>query len=275
MSKKVKLTLLLLAAIPLLVCGCNKNDVNSGTDKSSVNSSMESIADEVQDENNSDVVAEKAANTISEDDIADENIAVNYLEAEEVVQKEHYASADDISLNRPSTLTGSEVFVGWVEQDVVSQIGNGALDENESISLTVVAIDISDTENAIYNDTVYVSTESEYIEIPITIGGNANFSILDLEVSFDTEMFTFDSFTYTDDDALCNYEEGKILISFVSTSNIKSDVNLCTLKLKKNTTQSSDAKLDYVVKDIAAWNNASTGYIEVSHTIVNDKIVMY
>lgn len=88
--------------------------------------------------------------------------------------------------------------------------------------LTMESVDISDTENAIYNDTVYVSAESEYVEIPITIGGNANFSILDLEVSFDTKLFTFDSFAYSDDDALCNYNEGKILISFVSTSNINS-----------------------------------------------------
>lgn len=275
MNKKVKVTLLVLTAIPLLVCGCNKNKENSENETSSVNSSTESITDEMHNSDHSDETSELIADGTVDDDTSEGDIGVNYIESDELVQKEYYASADDINLNRPSTLTGSEVFVGWIEQDVVSQIGNGALEENESISLTVEAVDISDTENAIYNDTVYVSTESEYVEIPITIGGNANFSILDLEVSFDTEMFTFDSFTYADDDALCNYDEGKILISFVSTSNIKSDVNLCTLKLKKNTTQSSDAKLDYVVKDIAAWNNASTGYIEVSHTIVNDKIVMY
>lgn len=274
MNKKVKVTLLVLTAIPLLVCGCNKNKENSENETSSVNSSTESTMGEMNNSSSSDAT-DKTSELIANDDTTEGDIGVNYIESDELVQKEYYASADDINLNRPSTLTGSEVFVGWVEQDVVSQIGNGALEENESISLTVEAVDISDTENAIYNDTVYVSTESEYIEIPITIGGNANFSILDLEVSFDTEMFTFDSFTYADDDALCNYDEGKILISFVSTSNIKSDVNLCTLKLKKNTAQSSDAKLDYVVKDIAAWNNASTGYIEVSHTIVNDKIVMY
>lgn len=267
MSKKIKLTLLLLTTIPLLVCGCNG--------KSETSSSVESISGEIQNTTKSDTNDEAADSTISSDDTTKGNIGVDYVESDEIIQKEHYVSADDINLNRPSTLNGSEVFVGWAEQDVVSQIGNNTINENESISLTMESVDISDTENAIYNDTVYVSAESEYVEIPITIGGNAYFSILDLEVSFDTEMFTFDSFTYTDDDALCNYDEGKILISFVSTSNIKSDVNLCTLKLKKNTTQSSDAKLDYVVKDIAAWNNASTGYIEVSHTIVNDRIVMY
>lgn len=267
MSKKIKLTLLLLTTFPLFVCGCNG--------KSETSSSMGSIPGEIQNATESDVNDEVTDSTISSDDTTEGNIGVDYVESDEIIQKEHYVSADDINLNRPSTLNGSEVFVGWAEQDVVSQIGNGALEEDESISLTMESVDISDTENAIYNDTVYVSAESEYIEIPITIGGNTNFSILDLEVSFDTELFTFDSFAYSDDDALCNYNEGKILISFVSTSNINSDVNLCTLKLKKNTTESSDAKLDYVVKDIAAWNNASTGYIEVSHEIVNDKIVMY
>lgn len=275
MKKNSKISLLFFTSIVLLMCGCNKNNNDSKEEKTYNNSSQEFVTEGMQNDDKSDIDNKTSDSLDSEDNATVGNISVSYLESEEIVQKEYYESAGDIGLNRPSTLNGSEVFIGWAEQDVISQIGNNTVNENDNLSLTVETIDISEIENAIYNDTVYVSDESEYIEIPVIIGGNTNFSILDLEISFDAELFTFDSFTFTDEDALCNYNEGKIFVSFVSTSNIKSDVNLCNLKLKKNASKTVDSKLNYEVKDIAAWDNASTGYIEVSHNIINDKIVMY
>ncbi len=274
MKKNIRISLL-LASIPLLMFGCANNKNDLGDDETYNNSSQEYVTEGMQNDDKSDIDNKTSDSLDSEDSATVGNISVSYLESEEIVQKEYYASAGDIGLNRPSTLNGSEVFIGWAEQDVISQIGNNTVNENDNLSLTVETIDISEIENAIYNDTVYVSDESEYIEIPVIIGGNTNFSILDLEISFDAELFTFDSFTFTDEDALCNYNEGKIFVSFVSTSNIKSDVNLCNLKLKRTTSKIVDSKLDYEVKDIAAWDNAYTGYIEVSHKIINDKIVMY
>lgn len=273
MSKQIKRFIPLVVILPLLVYGCKNKNNNSINSESIIDSSIQAT-DPLQNEiglNNNNSINNSESNNQAE-----KNIIVNLKKSDEIFQKQYCSSIEDIELNRPSTINGSEVFYGWAEQRIVEQIIDNNLNDGDNISLTVETINIGAIENAIYNDTVYTNSESEYVEIPVVIGGNTNFSILDLEISFDTNIFTFDSFTYTDEEAICNYDNSKILISFVSTSNVKSDVNLCNLKLKKNNlSQNIETELEYKVKDIAAWNSSSTDYINVSHKIVNDKIVMY
>ncbi|MBR5166416.1 MAG: hypothetical protein IKW87_12810 [Ruminococcus sp.] len=203
-------------------------------------------------------------------------ITIDFKLSNSDILENNYSTYSEINLNRPSILKGSEVFIGWEEQDVISSIEDNTYQAGEVVSLTVDTIDITNTPNAIYNDTIFSSSSEEFVEIPIIIGGDTNFSILDLEVTFDKEFFSFDSITYSDNDVACNYtDDGKLLISFVSTSNVTADVNLCNVKLKKIKTEEVETKLHYNIKDIAAWNNDCTDYTSVRYEVVNDLIVMY
>jgi len=275
MKKRISMTLaFLLFATSITGCNNSENKDKGSSDISdSVSITDESMSQENSTITNSQMDSDNKVNVNSETE-SDSAITVNINISDETVDKTGYASVSDVELNKPSALNGSEVFLGWEEQSVIDEISNNSL-KDEVITLTPEKADISDIENAIFNDTVYTNSTSEYVEIPVVVGGKARFSILELEISYDTDLFTFDSFTFTDSDTLCNCNGDKIYISFVSTDNITADVNLCNIKLKKNKSDITETHLTYEVKDIAAWNNASTDYVEVSYQIVNDKIVMY
>ena len=44
-------------------------------------------------------------------------------------------------------------------------------------------------------------------------------------------------------------DDGKLLISFVSTSNVAADVNLCNIKLKKKKLEKAETKLHYTINN--------------------------
>lgn len=182
----------------------------------------------------------------------------------------------DINLNRPSTLKGNEVFDGWAQEEVVSQIKDGTVTPNETLTLTAESIDISDRENVVYNDVTYVNAGKESISIPITIGGNTNFAILELEISYDTSLFEFESFTSKDTDVECNCPEpGLIYVSFVSTDNVSADIELCNIQFKNISAEGTETSLTYNIKDLAAWNSDKTDYIDVNHEVISSRIVMF
>lgn len=268
MINKHKNLFICLVAVTLCFYGCSnkarESIPNDNTEQTSYNNITET-------ENNQKKHETTTNNKIQSEKIFDENTENSDFSLTEVQY-----DVKDNDFNRPSSINGNEVFIGWKEYDKISKAEENSLKDNEIISLTAQSEDISDTENAIYNDTVYAEKTSEYVIIPVIIGGNTDFSVLELEISFDKNTFAFDSFSYTDEDAICNCtEEGKIFISFVSTSNISGQVNICNIKLKNISFCSADTSLEYNVKDIAKWNDDKTDYIDVSYEIVNNKIVIY
>lgn len=285
--KKIKcIATCMLICLASTLYGCNDSsdtiqDGSNTTEDTTMSTQIVSVTDDSYNNNEEMTTTsdneeyENSKNKKSANSV-DKKITINYKLSSEDFQEKQFSSNTEVDLNRPSTLKGSEVFVGWEENDVITSLQNNTYQAGETVSLTAVTIDTSNTSNAIYNDTVFSSSSEEFVEIPIIIGGDTNYSILDLEVTFDKELFTFDSITYSDDDAACNYtDDGKLLISFVSTSNVTADVNLCNIKLKKNKTDKIETKLHYNIKDIAAWNNDCTDYVPVTYEVLNDLIVLY
>lgn len=257
---KCTILFILFVAGTILLNGCNnKSDVSSISD--------ESIAEQISSESIIETTSKSQETELN----SNENASIS-----EVPLVETQCEVEENNLSKPSSINGNEVFVGWKEDDKLSEPYENSSENDGNISLTAESKDISDTINALYNDTIYAEKSSEYITVPVVIGGNTDFSILELEISFDEKIFSFDSFTYTDDDALCNYtEDGKILISFVSTDNISGQVDICDIKFKNIGLCDTDTSLEYNVKDIAKWNDDKTGYIDAEYEIINNKIVMY
>lgn len=257
---KSTILFILFVAGTVSLNGCNsKSNISSISD--------ENIAKQIYSES----VIETTIKSQETELNSNENISNS-----EVPLIETKCEVEENHLSKSSSINGNEVFIGWKEDDKLSELYENLSENDENISLTAESKDISDTINALYNDTIYAEKSSEYITVPVIIGGNTDFSILELEISFDENIFSFDSFTYTDDDALCNYtEDGKILISFVSTDNISGQVDICDIKLKNTGLCDTDTSLKYNVKDIAKWNDDKTGYINAEYEIINNKIVMY
>lgn len=288
MNSIKSMTTYMLICLTLTLCGCSSSKDTSQSGKqtieeTSISTPSTSVSADNYNTSEESVLTtdseieqnEKAQNKDSENS-GDNKITINYKLSSEDFQEKQYSSNKEVDLNRPSTLKGSEVFVGWEEQDVITDLENNTYQPGETVSLTPETVDIGNTRNALFNNTLYSSSGEEFVELPIIIGGDTNFSILDLEVTFDTELFSFDSITYSDEDAVCNYtDDGKLLISFVSTSNVTADVNLCNIKLKKKKLEKAETKLHYTIKDIAAWNDDYTDYVTTTYEVVNDLIVMY
>ncbi len=220
----------------------------------------------IETKNDNDIIAETKQN----------EIAVSYLMSQNDETVMQYETISDIEINRPSFLNYTTVFTGWNEEDTVSEIMNNSVEDDSEISLTLNTVDISDEINVIYNDAVYTDSTAEYIVVPVKIGGKVNFGVMDLEIIYDSELLEFDSFEYSDADAVCNKSEnGKIIISFVSTSNVSSELDLCHIKFKKIKNGRNDTQLEYNINDIASWNGDFTGYTGEKHSFVNGKISMY
>lgn len=281
MNKHIKFLIVLAISSATFFCSCNNKNNNSEADKniydeSVVNNTDSDTFDINEKSDEESAVDKEAADKAGQDGNSDENIIVSFKMSKDDIREKQYSSFKDIDFNRPPSIKGSDVFIGWEEQDKISQLDDISFNSGETILFTAETMNVSDIDNAIYNDTVYLGNDDDYAEIPITIGGNACFAILDLEIAFDTELFSFDSFTFADEDAVCNCsDDGKILISFVSTSNVTADVELCRIRLKKIKSEKTETNLKYNVKDITAWNNDFTDYISVAHKVVNSKIVMY
>ena len=247
-----------------------ENETNNSVELSS-DKEIELISDTI-----SSTVTETKQNPTDAETSDNKPVTIDIVADDGSIQELSYHSSGEININRPSSLKGTEVFIGWEENDILSQISDNSINIEEAISLNIESENISDTENAIFNDTIYTESNTEYVDIPVIIGGKTNFAVLDLEIAFDTNILAFESFNFIDSDAECNCtDDGKILISFVSTENITADVNLCSIKLKKLSTENIETRLNYSVKDIAAWNEDLTDYVDVTYRIVNDRIVMY
>ena len=277
MNNRKKKLFIVIGMSMLTLCCCSKKENDSKlseTEATTTTTIIENNISATEVVTSSQSMESNTTETTNASLAKDIPITVNYKSEDGSANEVNYSSLSSIDLNRPSSLKGNEVFIDWKES-VTDQISNITEDSN-TISLTPEYIDISDTENAIYNDTIFTSSSDSYITVPVIIGGQTNFSVIDLEILFDTNLFSFDSFEYEDEDAVCNYtKDGKILVSFVSTSNISADINLCNIKLKKNNNSTSKTKITYTVKDIAAWNEDCSDYINVTYEIINDQIVMY
>lgn len=260
-----------------LLCSCSSDKVsedslkvtetNSASKSDTLIYSSETADDEVKAEK------EESINTISSFD----KIVVEYKNSNGDIFYNEIDKISDISLKKPSFLSEREVFTGWKEDILISEIADSTFNADELV-LTAESMDISSVENVIYNNSVYVSSEGtrEFV-IPVVIGGITDFAVMDLEINYDSEMLELLEVTSDDSDVIYNHikEEDKILINFVSVENVNADVNLCNLKFKVLPNNKNVTALSYNVTDIAAWSEDKSDYRDVNYSIVNSKIVMY
>lgn len=281
-AKKYSLFALIMAL--LVLSGCSNKNNQSNTSANDTHSlSSTDTGSSVETDNSAEITTIADSESTTSRKPTDEKKEVQKGEFEiDIVSPDgggvetRSGSLSDIDLNRPTSLSGTEVFDGWKQEDIIANIRDGSISEDKPLSLTAESIDISNSNNVIYNDVTYVNNGMGSVSIPITVGGNTNFSIIELEISYDVSLLEFESFINKDSDVECNCPEpGVIFISFVSTDNVNADVKLCEIQFKNISAQGSETALKYNIKDIAAWNSDKTGYIEVNHEVINGKIVMF
>lgn len=278
----------ILASLAVFFCGCSNNSDTSSLSSTSEINTADSIATEASTEvlpasettqpakdngksENSTTHQDKSAE--SEKNTAD-SISIDFSEHGNIETRSGDMST--INLNRPSSMKGNEVFAGWSQDELVSQIMDGSVAKEDELTLTAESIDISNSDNVIYNDVTYVNSGMDSISIPVTVGGNTNFAIMELEISYDTSLLEFESFISKDTDVECNCPEpGLIYVSFVSTDNVSADIELCNIQFKNISAEGAETSLKYNIKDLAAWNADKTDYINVNHEVINSKIVMF
>lgn len=278
----------ILASLAVFFCGCSNNSDTSSLSSTSEINTADSIATEAfteelpvsettqpakdngKSENSTthqDTSAESEKNTA-------DSISIDFSEHGNIETRSGDMST--INLNRPSSMKGNEVFDGWSQEELVSQIMDGSVAKEDELTLTAESIDISNSDNVIYNDVTYVNSGMDSISIPVTVGGNTNFAIMELEISYDTSLLEFESFISKDTDVECNCPEpGLIYVSFVSTDNVSADIELCNIQFKNISAEGAETSLKYNIKDLAAWNADKTDYINVNHEVINSKIVMF
>ncbi|MBE6850980.1 MAG: hypothetical protein E7504_04460 [Ruminococcus sp.] len=257
----------------VLMTGCNQQE-SSSQEETGTTESSESAASTVESETN----PKEESESETEDRNIVNSIEVNISNASGEISHEKYAALSDINLQRPDLLKSDEIFVGWEEQDVIEGIGDKSINVEESITMTAESLDISEKNNVIYNNAVYVGSDiPTEISVPLLVGGKTEFCVMDLEVAFDTAFLEFVEFTNVDADVTCNYDKAgnRIYISFVSTENVEGELYLCDVKFRTVGAQKAETALQYDVKDIAAWDAEKSDFYAVKYQTVKGKIVMY
>ena len=273
-------------SLVILLCGCNKNEDTGSPEPSTavpptstlseVSAGKATVAESTQTSAQSSQSETAAAPR--ETNVATERStegSIRIIVSDDGENESRSGDVSTIDLNRPAFMKGMEVFDGWEQEAQLPQLLDGAAPEDDVPALTPESIDISNSENVLYNDVTYVNPGMEHVSIPVTVGGNPNFSIMELEISYDPSLLEYESFLRKDADAECNCPEpGLICLSFVSTDNVKADIELCDIQFKALSPRGTQTALKYTIKDIAAWNENKTGYIDVPHEVINSRIVM-
>ncbi len=257
----------------LLFCGCS-SDKTSDNDSKEKNTTPTSSNNELIE--NQEIIADKSKEETTPVSTF-EKLVVEYKNNNGESVFDEIEKLSDISLKKPSFLSEKEIFTGWKEEAFLSEISDN-IPSSDELLLTAESIDISSMENVIYNNSIYVNIdESDEFILPVTIGGITDFAVMDLEVSYDSDILELVEIISDDSDIMINHikEEEKIIISFVSIENINADVNLCDLKFKILQKNKNATALSYNVKDIVAWSDDKSDYKNVNYNIVNSKIVMY
>ncbi len=276
MMKSGKLSIVMLICFSIvLMTGCIRQEDNS-LGESQITESSEPAESASECETAPKDESETASETDDRNTV--NPISVNVLNASGEVSAEKYASLSEINLQKPGFLNSDEVFVGWEEQEVIESIGDKTINVEETITMTAESIDVSEKNNVIYNNAVYVGSDipTEF-KVPLIVGGNTEFCVMDLEVGFDADVLEFVEFTNVDTDVTCNYDEAekKIYISFVSVENIEGELYLCDVTFRTFGSQKAETALQYDVKDIAGWDAEKSDFYTVTHQTVKGKIVMY
>jgi len=311
METKKRLILFVLAAVCLASAGCGKKNVRTSDESSDVPGDTPSVSDETsEDGENRD---KSSGDTDDKDKIKKNNASGDKDSSEsekdgkspglpaptektevrapdggdpilvsvstpagDVISK--YSTAQDIDLNRPQQLGDNEVFTGWKEQKTVTSIEDGEPVSGDVLTLTPETSDIADKKNTVYNNAIYSRIgSSDEISVPLRIGGDTDFCVLDLEVKYDPSVLEFVRFDNTDpcNTINCDEEESTILMSFLNIDNVKADTLLTEVVFRPKAESFTRTKFFYNVKDIATFDSSANDLADTEYNVVQGSIVMY
>lgn len=257
---KIQTVICLCCSAVMLLCGCRQNRDSSMAESTTA-------AAETAGADQTDTAA------VSADAPAVASAALPVQRSEPVRIRVSGGSAD---LKKPAKLRESDVFTGFAEKETISQIGDAA--DGTEFTLTPECISVLDLQNTVYANAVYVSHEpGTEFSVPVVIGGKTDFSLLELEISYDSAAFEFTGITDTDGDAVCNHvpADSTVYLSFISPENVQADVGLCTLNFRTGTGGKLSSALEFRVRDIARWNTDCTAYESVPCETAGGSIVTY
>ena len=248
-------------AAALLFCGCRQNGGSSAPAPDSSAAQTTSAAEQTE------TSASSAAST------ARTTAALPAQRSEPVRVRVSNGSAE---LKKPAKLGESDVFLGFSETDQVLKLGDAA--DGAEFTLTPESVSVRSLPNTVYSNAVYVShAQGTEFAVPVVIGGKAEFSLLELEISYDSTHFECTGITDADGDAVCNHAaaDSTVYLSFTASENVQADVGLCTLHFRTKTDQKLSSALRFDVKDIAKWNADRTVYEAVRYETAGGGIVTY
>ncbi len=258
---KKQTALCLCCAAVLLFCGCRQNSGSSAPAPDS--SAAETTAVPAQTETAASSAGTAARTTAT-------------LPAQRSEPVKIRVSSGGAELKKPAKLGESDVFLGFSEADKVAQIGDAA--DGTEFTLTPESVSVRSLPNTVYSNAVYVPhAKGTVFSVPVVIGGKAEFSLLELEISYDSTLFECTGITDADGDAACNHvaANSTVYLSFTATENVQADVGLCTLHFRTKTDEKRSSALKFDVKDIAKWNADRTVYEAVPYETAGGGIVTY
>lgn len=272
--KKDFVLLVLIVSVLTTAFGCNHKNLNGNENSESVKYNIET---DVIVTSITDIIGDNKERLDDLKNIINKPVHIEFLDDNNHLRSEEIEKFSDGSLNKPSVLKENEVFLGWKEDSIDNLISENIIEPTEKIHLTPSYIDITDKTNVIYNNAVYVSDFTDKIDIPVIVSGKTNFSIAELEIAYDKNIFEFLEFKYTDNDSLCNCveDEGKIYISFTSLKNVDADVELCCITFMNKKNFKGEANLEYRIIDFSFWDEDKGVYKKAENEVINGKIVFW
>lgn len=274
-----------LIIVSAFLAGCNKNEDYSDISVVSESDSAAIDADEISLKSTDEDTDSQTTTESEESESIQKTEKRNVVNPVKVNVKsssgssvDMYEAISDIDLNRPASILPNQVFTGWEETEIIQQIEKKTVDIADIIDITAESKDISEESNVIYNDAIYVDNDIPVkFSVPIIVGGTTDFCIIEAEISYDSKLLEFIELQNPDPDLTynCNKEEGKIFLSFLSNGNINAELDLCEIVFETKGKEPAETSLEYIVNDIASWNESASDFDEVKYKIINSKIVMY
>jgi hypothetical protein len=143
----------------------------------------------------------------------------------------------------------------------------------KSTDITATYIDVSKVKNAISADTMYVAGTSEF-EVLIGIYGDVGFCGLDMDITYDSNLFELIASTDVDDCVVVNTAtKGVIHMNYVTMNNTTGEVAFMTLKFKVKATTNTETGLQITVNSMYEFDN-NDSIIQSDYQVIQNKIII-
>ena len=191
-------------------------------------------SDSANSEDNENNNTSSDSNNSNSNNSANEKYIVRFLTDDGIpISIVECKKGDSLTLPKAPQKIGS-IFSGWS--------GNYS-NITQNTDVFAKYTDISQKENVLSADTVYVNDKSEF-NVLVGIYGNVNFCGLDLDIEYDSDILELLEVTDVDDCVIANNgNDGVINMNYVTTDNTTGDVTFMNLKFRSKVETKTETSL--------------------------------